>query len=225
MKNQTMKQLYAEAKELQIKGYSKMDKATLIKVIEYTKERLANEVSQPHAVDQHEDEFFTPDPHGDVQLHQPVIRKRIEYVKSDNTQVCFYADGRKVRVYWDTETYALTIHSERRGRRRISYANLIRMFKPLTNGADGDVARVVKAIVRIKDMPAAIKVHRMNKLVESGKVPARRTKEKAESAKSTRGKVDPKWMQRYVEWCEETIGRKPTGLEIRAAWLEDAEAQ
>lgn len=212
----TVKELRADAKELNIKGYYNMNKQQLEDAI-----RAANEVSR-HA---DEDDFFTPDPHGDLAVVQPPVRKRIEYVMADNTQVCFYADGKKVRVYWDTTTYKLTIHSETRGRRNISYANIIRMFKPLENGADGDVARVVKAIVRIKDMPAAIKVHRMNKLVESGRVPANRTKEKASTSKSTRGTVDPQWMQLYVEWCLDTSGVKPSGLEIRTAWLEEQQAQ
>ncbi|MNO86063.1 hypothetical protein D3C76_774530 [compost metagenome] len=218
----TVKELRVEAKELNIKGYGKMKKDQLIDAIGAASVASRNQ-QQPQPQDP-QDDFFTPDEHGDVDVVVPVIRKRIEYVMADNTQVCFFADGQKVRVYWDTTTYKLTIHSERRGRRPISYANLIRMFKPLTNGADGDVARVVKAIVRIKDMPAAIKVHRMNKLVESGKVPARRTKEKAEASKSTRGKVDPQWMQRYVEWCLETSGVKPSGLEIRDAWLQEQQA-
>lgn len=242
MNRQQYNEMLNTAKELGIKGYGQMKKDILIAAIEAASEASRNNSGDDGNTDnlnagqQQDDGFFVDDRYGDnseeqhydprrdIMVHTPVIHKRIEYVMADNTQVCFLADGFKVRIYWDTNNYKLTIHSQRRGRSPITYAKLIRMFQPLNNGVDGDVAQVVKAIVRIKDMPSVIKHHRHQKLVEAGKVPANRTKENTTTTKRT-GTVDPQWMQRFIEFFEDTIGRRPTGVEIQTEWKLELETR
>jgi len=215
----TTTQLKQQAKDAGITGYYKMRKQQLIDAL-----KKANASTPSASSTQSFYNVTAPTPISTKADPQPVNMKRIEYVRASNTEVCFYADGRKVRVYWSTTNFKLTIHSEGRGRRTISYPHLIRMFAPLQNHVDGDVARVVKAIVRIKDMPATIKMQRHNKLVESGKVTAIRTKENTSSTKSARGTIDPQWMQEYIEWFMSSAGHRPNGYTIRNAWIEHNEA-
>ncbi len=234
----TVKQLKEIAKAMNIAGYSKMKKDELIRNIE--QREAANEVSRNNNVihndeddilnnnvddnnKSNDDGFFTPSA-GDVVTVQQVQQaanemsrpttKTIEYVKGDNTQVCFYAKGKKVRIYLD-DNNKLIIHSERRGRRTTNYQGLIQMFRPFTNGVDGDIKLVVSNIVRIKNLM----VIRQQKLVaDARKAPAHATEEKAQPTKRTQGTVDPQWMQQYAEWFLETQGRRPSGIDIREAW-------
>lgn len=224
----TTTQLKQQAKDAGVTGYYKMRKQQLIDALKKANESTQSfyDATAPSAPASYnvDDDFFTPVDTTTTTVQQP-IRKRIEFVRADNTEVCFYADGRKVRVYWSTLNYKLTIHSEGRGRRGTTYPQLIRMFASLQNNVDGDVARVVKAIVRIKDMPATIKMHRHNKLVEDGKVTVSRTKENTSTTKSARGTIDPQWMQGYIEWFMSSAGQRPNGFTIRNAWMEYNEAR
>lgn len=81
-------------------------------------------------------------------MQQYAGRKVIQFVKADNSQVCFYAKGKKVRIYID-DNMNLILHSERRGRTTVTYAQLIDMMNRFNNNTHGDIARVVKAIVRL----------------------------------------------------------------------------
>lgn len=74
--------------------------------------------------------------------------KLIQFVRANDNEVCFYAKGKKVRVYID-DNMKMVLHSERRGRTTVTYAQLIDMMNRFNNNTHGDVARVVKAIVRL----------------------------------------------------------------------------
>jgi hypothetical protein len=168
-------QLLAEAKRLNIKGYGQMKKDALMDAIEHAlveEQRAASEASRN-----------TPVMAADVQS-----AKRFEYISADNMHVQFRAAKDIVTVYWGDD-FKMHINSGRRGDRLTSYATLISMFKPFNNGVDGDIARIVKAIVRIKQLPAALKVQQHHAQQSAASTSVRTPK---------RGVVDPDVLSAFV---------------------------
>lgn len=151
------------------------------------------------------------------------VKKLIEFVSADNVKVVYRINGKEVTdtviVGWSKKDFRMHMYSSMRGDRIVSYATLIALFKKYKNGEHGDIARIVNAFKRIRKMPAVIKVTQQKaKLAQQGVV-AEPRKENAQTSNRRRGTVDPEWLQQFTASFAAEYDRKPSGLEIRDAWL------
>lgn len=211
----TVKELRVIAKDLKIKGYSAMTKETLANTIaaviqasepQASEHPLVNadnkigEITNYTTIGDSDEDFFSGDgDHADDDIAADVVAyvKRIEYVKGTNLAVQFRWEGKLVIVGWSKADFKMHSWSEISGRSMLtSYATQMKFFKKLKNGLDGDVAQVVKALVRIKAMPAEIKVlQRKAARSDDQNVSGRRVDE---NGRIRRGVVDVNVMNVFV---------------------------
>lgn len=150
-------------------------------------------------------------------------KKLIEFVSADNIKVVYRVNGRTmtdtVIVGWSKKDFCLHMYSSVRGDRIVSYATLITIFKKYTNGVHGDIARIVKAFGRIKAMPAPIKILQRKAKLANQEVVGEQRMENASASNRRRGTVDPEWLKQFTASFVAEYDRKPSGLEIRDAWI------
>ena len=153
----------------------------------------------------------------DASGHDNVIAdKTFTFVRANNLGVVFMQKGVEVKIGWnpnDAKTYIKTDDDMK----NISIQTAIDRFKPFKNGVHGDIAQIVKALVRIKKMPAPIVIAKQKRMQQQR---AERAASQPQTQKSARysGTVDAGWLAEFRQQFEESTDRQPTGLEILAAW-------
>lgn len=159
------------------------------------------------------------------QSAKQVSDKIFTYVASNNLFVTFKQLDKVVYVGWsvtDGKCY-IKVNDEVK---LTSVQSVIDKFKRFTNNVHGDVARIVKALVRIRKVPAQIVVanqqrkqaaseasSKQNNSVEHENVSRGQRKENASRARYS-GTVDASWLAKFRADFEMKYDRKPTGLEI-----------
>jgi hypothetical protein len=168
-----------------------------------------------------------------VNMEQPSASKLFEFIESTNLTVAFRQKDKLVRIGWSVSTARPYIQVDGQPARVQMIQTSIDAFKKFVNGKHGDVARIVKALVRIRKMPAAVnaQLHQRKRaanevsseLVISSQrqqqnVSVVDRKENQSKARYS-GTINASWLAQFRTEFESNEGRKPTGLEIRDAWL------
>lgn len=164
----------------------------------------ASEASGPSVseVINDDEDFF------DADVDAVVSPKFIEFVSADNIKVEFIRDGRRHIVGWSKKDFKMHLFTATGDRftsdKLVSYVTIIKSFKELVNGVHGDVARVVNALVRIKAMPAQIKVlERKSKVSNSGQNVSGHVNQ---DVRRHRGTVDAELMNAFVSTYADAFG-------------------
>lgn len=82
--------------------------------------------------------------------------KTFEYIRSNNLGVVFMQKGTQVKIGWDPALAKPFIKVGNQPRKLMSIQTAIDKFKRFNNVVHGDVARIVKALVRIRKMPSQV---------------------------------------------------------------------
>lgn len=140
--------------------------------------------------------------------------KPIEFIKATGLAVHYKANGKDVIVGWSTTDFRMHIWSKEKGTRFISYPTLMRQFSKLKNGVHGDIARVVKALGRIKTKPVQI----MNLEQEKKANAVSRADENVnEDASAKQQPVTRELIKKVSYMLYDVLDRQPTADEVRDA--------
>lgn len=157
-----------------------------------------------------------------------------EFVRGNNLGVVFMQKGVQVKIGWNPTDAKTYIKVGNGPLQNISVQTAIDRFKKFKNGVHGDVARIVKALVRIRKMPAPVLLQ-LNKRKEEQRAKRAATtttnqertqenvspdvrKENPSKARYS-GTVDASWLAEFRHGFNEEHDRQPSGMEIKDAWL------
>lgn len=148
--------------------------------------------------------------------------KLFEYVYSNELYVVFKQRGVQVVVGWsssDAKPY-IKVGNNTPKPQMIQVA--IDAFKRFNNGVHGDIARIVKALTRVRKMPASVRVQqRQRQETTKQQQPRQQSVERKENTTVTRysGTVNASWLAEFKSVFMYEQDRLPTGYEVRDAWL------
>lgn len=151
--------------------------------------------------------------------------KLFEYVYSNELYVVFKQRGVQVVVGWsinDAKPY-IKVGDGTPKAQMVQVA--IDAFKRFNNEVHGDIARIVKALTRVRKMPASVRVQQRqrqetkqnNKPKQENVSPAKRKENTTVTRYS--GTVDASWLAEFKSVFMYEQDRLPTGYEVRDAWL------
>lgn len=155
----------------------------------------------------------------------PAYTKVFEYVRSNELGVVFKQKGVLVKIGWNPSDARPYIKVDGKPMKPMMIQSAIDSFKPFSNGVHGDIARIVKALVRVRKMPASVRVKQEErKRVQTHNKPKQENVSPAERKENTlvtrySGTVDASWLVEFRELFVSNNERQPTGYEIRDAWL------
>lgn len=150
--------------------------------------------------------------------------KVFEYVRSNNLGVVFKQKGVEVKIGWNPNDAKPYIKVGSAPMKIMSIQTAIDSFKPFKNHLHGDVAQIVKALVRVKKMPAQVlaaqkeRARAKRAVVESTSTKPVETKKT--STQRYTGTIDAGWLSAFRLQFEINEDRLPSGYEIRNAWME-----
>lgn len=153
----------------------------------------------------------------------PAYTKVFEYVRSNELGVVFKQKGVTVKIGWNPSDARPYIKVDGKPMKPMMIQSAIDSFKPFSNSVHGDIARIVKALVRVRKMPASVRVQQEERKRQSmtQNKPKQETVERKENTLVTRysGTVNASWLVEFRELFVSNNERQPTGYEIRDAWL------
>lgn len=163
---------------------------------------------------------------------RPQCIKTFEFIRGNNLGVVFMQKGVQVKIGWNPNDAKTYIKVGDGPLKNMSIQSAIDKFKKFKNGVHGDVARIVKALVRIRKMPAPVLIAMRKRKEEQRAERAalqnnQRTQEnvspevRKENPSKARysGTVDASWLAEFRHEFNELHDRQPTGNEIKDAWL------
>lgn len=127
----------------------------------------------------------------------PTYDKLFEFVRADNCTVEFKSAGKRVIIGWSKKDFKCYLYHESTGARFYSIGSAITLFKRYQNNVHGDVARIVSALVRLRNKPSII---RAKEEYAKSQQRAALGKENQYTSKPSRNSfvaIDPEWLKDY----------------------------
>lgn len=181
---------------------------------------------QQESAKQTEQVHTAPDSVTTASVSEP-SSKLFEYVTSNELYVVFKQKGVQVVVGWsstDKKPYVMVGNNTPKAQMVQSSIDAFKQFK---NGVHGDIARIVKALTRVRKMPECLlgqgrqERKQQTEMTNKTNQPRQKTVERKENTTVTRysGTVDASWLGEFRNVFFSTQKRQPTGYEIRDAWV------
>lgn len=151
--------------------------------------------------------------------------KLFEYVYSNELYVVFKQRGVQIVVGWSSSDAKPYIKVGNNVPKPQMVQVAIDAFKRFSNEVHGDVARIVKALTRVRKMPASVRVQqRQRQETRNNTQPKQEHVSPAKRKENTTvtrysGTVDASWLAEFKSVFQSEQDRLPTGYEVRDAWL------
>jgi hypothetical protein len=167
----------------------------------------------------------------DMDMDDVVYTKVFEFVRSSNLGVVFHQKGVQIKIGWSIHDARSYIKIGDGDKRIMSIQTAIDKFKKFTNGVHGDIAQIVKGLVRVRKMPAQVIAKKKererqqraeraalhNQAKDQENVSPETSKENPSRPRYS-GTVDASWLAEFREMFYVDNDRQPTGYEIKEAW-------
>jgi hypothetical protein len=164
------------------------------------------------------------------QQRQPKQKKEklITYIGETTTYVQYKCKGLMVYVGWNADDYKFYCMTQGKEKKQTTYAEMIRKFSLLKNNEHGDIAQVVAALRKLKDLPAVLVEKRKREYMarynnneqqvqqpRADKAEPAARKENAHNNKQRQNAVDVQHLKALGAEFFEMFGRRPNATENR----------